>query len=75
MKMTQEDFSYLQRRVAEFDTEFNRSQYKAANLSTTRYQWDLVCHAKLMPWICESLYPYLNDSHIQTALNKIIKPL
>jgi len=44
-------------------------------LTTTRYQWDIVRHAGLMTWVCDTLYEYLNDTHIQTALNKIVKPL
>jgi len=30
---------------------------------------------RLMSWLCGTLYAYLDDQHIQTALNKIVKPL
>jgi hypothetical protein len=75
MKITAKHFEHLQSTIAKHDTEYQRSRYAAAGLSTTRYQWDMVRHAGLMPWICDTLYSYLNDTHIQTALNKIIKPL
>lgn len=75
MKMTPEHFSHLQHNLLKYDTEFHRSRYIAAGLSTTRYQWDMVRHAGLMSWVCDTLYSYLNDTHIQTALNKIVKPL
>ena len=40
-----------------------------------RYRWDL-CHASgLTPWICKELYPYVNDTHIDTALKAIMKEL
>jgi len=75
MKIKPEHFAHLQATLAKHDTEFHRSRYAAAGLSTTRYQWDIVRHANLMTWLCDTLYSYLNDTHIQTALNKIIKPL
>jgi len=75
MKIKSEHFEYLCDAVAKYDTDIRRSNYAAAGLSTRRFQWDLVRHAGLMPWICDTLYKYLNDNHIQTALNRIIKPL
>jgi hypothetical protein len=75
MKMTKAHFAHLQQGLRPYDTDFHRDRYKAAGLSTTRYQWDMLCHAGLMGWLCNTLYTYLEDSHIQTALNKIVKPL
>lgn len=75
MKMQPVHFEHMRSSIAKFDTDFHRSRYAAAGLSTTRYQWDLVRAAGLTPWLCETLYSYLNDSHIQTALNKIVEPL
>ncbi len=40
-----------------------------------RYRWDL-CHAAgLTPFLCKEVYPYANDSHIDTALKAIMKEL
>jgi len=36
-----------------------------------RLLWDLLYRAKLSAWICETLYPYADDSHIDTALKRI----
>ncbi len=37
-----------------------------------RYRWDL-CHASgLTPWLCSTVYPYANDTHIDTALKAIM---
>lgn len=75
MKMQPTHFAHMREALAKHDTDFYRSRYAAAGLSTRRYQWDLVRHAGLMTWLCDTLYSYLNDDHIQTALNKIVKPL
>lgn len=75
MKIKPEHVEHIRQAVEKHDTAFHRSRYIAAGLSTTRYQWDLIRHAGLMPWLCDTLYQYANDTHIQTALNKVIKPL
>ena len=75
MKMTPENFKHLSGALIPYDVPHIRSVYKANGLSIKRYQWDLVRKAGVMPWLCDVLYKYLNDDHIQTALNKIIKPL
>ena len=75
MKMAPEHLAQLKASVSKLHTQFHRSRYQAAGLSTKRYQWDLTHQAELTPWICDTLYAYLDDQHIQTALNKIVKPL
>ena len=75
MKMLPEHFEHLRARLATVDTDFHRGRYANAGYTTKRYQWDAVRYAGLMPWLCDTLYKYLNDDHIQTALNKIIHPL
>ena len=75
MKIKPEHFAHLREALAKVDTDFHRGRYTNAGLSTRRYQWDAVQYAGLMPWLCDTLYTYLNDDHIQTALNRIVKPL
>ena len=41
----------------------------------TRFNHDLAFGAGLSKFICDNLYPYLEDSHIKTALNKICPTL
>lgn len=37
-----------------------------------RLRWDL-CHAAIgSKWVCDTLYPYANDDHIDTALRHIM---
>jgi hypothetical protein len=37
-----------------------------------RLRWDLFHKATPSFWICDVLYPYLNDSHIDSALRSIV---
>jgi hypothetical protein len=48
-----------------------------------RYRWDLFWYAQRVAnpfgpstkWVCDVIYPYANDDHIDTALRSIVKPL
>lgn len=50
-------------------------EYKAAGLSDKRLRWDAIYRAGLSHWICDNLYSYLNDDHIDTALRQYFKRL
>jgi len=75
MKIKPEHLAHIRAAIAPLDTDFHRSRYAAAGLSTKRYQWDMLYQAGLTPWICDTLYKYMDDTHIQTALNRLVKPL
>lgn len=51
--------------------------YRLQGLTPERWRWDLLwyCTAKILPrnWVGETLYPYLNDKHIDSALRVITK--
>ena len=40
-----------------------------------RLGWDIFTMLFGSQWLCDNLYPYLNDEHIDTALGKIINSL
>ena len=40
-----------------------------------RHRWDCLWVAKQSSWVCDTLYPYLNDDHIDSALRSIIPEL
>jgi hypothetical protein len=40
-----------------------------------RLRWDLLYSAGLTKWICDNLYSYADDSHIDTALRAIVSSL
>lgn len=41
----------------------------------TFFRWHLSHKAQLTKYICDNIYTYADDSHIDTALKKIIKEL
>jgi hypothetical protein len=65
-------FDYIAAKINTLDSPYLRGVYRNAGLSLKRYQWDVTYQAGLTTYICDTLYPYLNDDHIQTALNRII---
>jgi hypothetical protein len=75
MKMQSAHFDHIAEQIAALDTPALRAAYRDAGLSLKRYQWDVTWKAGLSAYICNTLYPYLNDDHIQTALNRIVSEL
>ena len=82
MKIAPEHFATLVAKIAPLDTAERRDQYKAKGLTDKRYRWDLTYlagHASnpdsCTRFICDVLYEYMNDTHIDTALRSIVKPL
>jgi len=71
MKMTTEHYEYLKLRILKAETQviFQNN----CLLSPMRYRWDLLRIAVPVRWVCDELYPYLNDDHIDTALRHITK--
>jgi len=70
MKITNQDYAHLSKAL---DTIRSRiiaaaPQYRAAGLSDKRMHWDSLRAAGLMPWLCDTLYEYLDDGHVDTAL-------
>ena len=47
-----------------------RIAYKNSGLSDKRFQWDMLRQADLIPFICDTIYKYANDDHINTALRQ-----
>jgi hypothetical protein len=72
MKMKFEHFEFIKNAVQPFDTDQKRKEYALASFTHKRYRWDIVYEARLSTWICDNLYSYLNDDHIDTALRKIV---
>jgi hypothetical protein len=80
MKMQLDHFHYLQDAMA-INAQYI-PQYRAyiaaegkAKDVEKRLRWDLLYLSGLSKWICDNLYTYLNDEHIDTALRAIMKKL
>lgn len=77
MKIKPEDYEHLKSAIALIPRD-KALAHKALTLGSDkerRFRWDLLYKARLSPWICDNLYSYLNDSHIDTALKKIVLEL
>lgn len=81
MKITKEHYNHLKSEIIakhEFMLKEHSNDYSVylnAGHSVKRHTWDLLHAAGLTPFICDTLYKYLNDEHINTALVNIHKSL
>ena len=81
MKITATHYKVLENGIKEKHTDMlaNHTQdytkYLAAGYSDKRIGWDLLHAAKLTPFVCDTLYKYLNDTHIDTAVLAIMKTI
>ena len=71
MKITLEHYNQLAASLQPAIDDNPIQAYREAGLSEKRYRWDMTYKAGLSKWICDNLYPYLDDSHIDTALRSI----
>ena len=73
MKMTKAHYEILKQKIEE---QMQRDpkmyeNYMELGYTHRRYNWDLLWRAKLNKFVCDTLYQYLNDDHINTALQHI----
>lgn len=79
MKIKRHHYNILEQAIRETRRKHYSaySQYRAEGLSDQRYRWDMLAISKtednqpLSQFLCSTLYTYLNDTHIDTALRKI----
>jgi len=72
MKIKPEHVAYIAAAIKPFDTYEMRKAYADGQLTALRYRFDLLYRAKLSPWLCDNVYPYANDDHLDTALRHIL---
>lgn len=75
MKIKPDDLLTLKSAIDEALKTFPHTLYdylKAGN-SAKRYRWDVLWYAKQTEFVCNTLYKYMNDDHIDTALREIFK--
>lgn len=83
MKITKEHFEHMRGAIVETCIRIGVNKLRAhrAALDTLdtvkdpakRYRWDLARASGLMPFFCDSIYPYADDTHIDTALRRIVE--
>lgn len=82
MKMTQPHYDHMKSAIAliwtqgQHDThrQFIINEGKAKDIEK-RLRHDWKYSARLTRWICDDLYSYLDDTHIDTALKRMMKEL
>jgi hypothetical protein len=84
MKITDAHFRELEGLIRTLDAEEVRQSYREGNFPRSemvkdldkRYRWDLFWAATRSEFkLRDALNAYLNDSHIDTALRAMVKPL
>jgi len=71
MKMKKEHYDKIKKALSPLIAS-NKENYKREGLSKVRFAWDLFYACPLPLEVRQDIYQYLNDSHIQTALFRII---
>lgn len=73
MKITPDHLKHMSEQIKPLDTAELRAQYQGQGLTPRRYRWDLTYSAPGMTkWICDTIYPYADDTHLDTALRAIV---
>lgn len=79
MKMKQEHYKAIEQAMKNKEKECSglRELYQQNGLTKLRFGWDLLHRVSIggvasTKYICDVLYIYLNDAHIDTAINKIV---
>ena len=80
MKIKQEHYDYMKAEIKKVNCKISdHRQWLQDNAKfndlETRLAWDFFKAAKLDKYACETLYTYLNDGHIDTAIKNIIKEI
>lgn len=78
MKIKPEHYNFLKTSMGPFKDKIQSHydfilQEGKAKDPEMRLRWDLLYAAIPSSVICDMLYPYLNDTHIDTALKNIIQ--
>lgn len=70
MKMTKEHYTHMARELDSIKPLILAAipEYRKAGLSNTRLHFDAYRKAGLIAFSCNTLYDYLNDDHIASAL-------
>lgn len=80
MKIQNEHYEYMKNEIKKVPCKvaYHREcLVKSAKFNDleTRLAWDFFRAAKLDKFACDTLYKYLDDNHINTAVKKIIKEI
>jgi hypothetical protein len=80
MKVTQAHYLHMKNAIAPYVQEAKAHRESLKTLPEKmdvekRLRWDLSYRFIGSKWVCDNLYSYCNDDHIDTALRKVIDEL
>ena len=80
MKLQAEHYNFMRDAITPFKGQIEQFRLRIINENKAkdaekRLRWDLAYLADLTWWLCENVYTYANDAHIDTALRSIMKEL
>jgi len=73
MKIKPEHIDYIKHAICQDAKAPTLSEYTNKGLTAKRWRWDLLYRAKLSQWVCDNIYPYANDEHLDSALRHITR--
>ena len=81
MKIKPEHYNHMKQEIDKLDKEQCKQHKENLKLDDRvkdldmRFRFDCLYAAKLGPFVCENIYSYANDNHVDTALKFIVKEL
>lgn len=75
MKIKANHYEHIKQAIIAIENRPTVNSYRIQGLSDRRYRWDMLYLANLSKYICDNLYSYMGDEHIDTALRMIFKEL
>lgn len=76
MLIKPEHIEYMRAEMLKSGSTPTLQSYLDKGLSEKRWRWDWSYSTPgLTKWICDNIYPYANDTHLDTALKHITKGL
>lgn len=81
LKIKKEHFDHIAEKIAktlennpEAIAAYESGNFRNSNrvkCLQTRFNYDILNYSVGSKWICDNLYPYMDDSHLKTALTRI----
>lgn len=81
MKIKSEHYNRIKQAIEAIPEQTRKNHYESLKSDTRikdidkRFRWDCFNYAGLTSFACNTLYNYLDDNHIDTALKSIIKEI
>jgi len=85
MKLTSAHYQHMKSAIEALDRQVLEQHYRDLEQESARtgkprdpdkrMRWDVQHAAGLTRWICDEVYPYANDTHLDTSLRQIFREL